>query len=676
MNVVPEGLVYSTDPELVQRLVAYLSEVCRLNVSQNPSAVAGLLHRSSEVLFLLDLRAPRAREILSEILEHAPSMAVIAFGTPRSDPFREAEALRVFAVENLDADADRLRLVVRHALMMTRLRCENKALREKTHALLLPSAAVHSPREPKDAAWRHLTHALREFDDVDALLRHLMESVAISVRVARAGIVMRDPECRRFVFRTGLRCLEETRDFHCAEHDPLVRWMERHAHMISRLTLHREEHHETRMMLQQTLEWFGAEVILPLYARGRVSGWLFLGNHVTGLPFEYEELEELSVLSDQVATVIENATLYREIAVQKIIAETLLHAMPDGIVGVSESGRIRWFNHAAGRVLGMDGHSPCGREVEHLGGVMAGAPRRTLAGSAQEDPLEWVEPHTHRTLSVTTRRLHDHQEPVGALALIRDVTAERMLRDKTMRVERSTFWNEMAAAMGHEINNPLVTIKTYAQILPEQYQDEEFRNEFSGQMLHAVEQLQQIVNQMRDFALPPALRFRHLNVLALARRTVKAFLSDREGDAASLTLKGEDSVPLVMGDEKTLTDLFRRLTENAVENRKDESALQITLSFKTVREEDGDWIWIVFSDNGRGIPQADIERVFSPLFTTKAKGMGLGLPIAWRSVVDHNGRIHVDSSPTGTQVNIALPSESAGNSVVHTPPGTEPPSGA
>lgn len=672
MSTVPESLIYSTDPDLVQRLVAYLSGVCRLNVSQNPAAVEGVLQRSSDVLFMLDLRAPRARDLLSGVLERSPTMVIIAFGTPRSEPFLEAEALRLFAVENLEADPDRLQRVVRHALMMNRLQCENRALRDRTGSLHHPASSTHPPREPKDAAWRHLTHALREFDDVDALLRHLMESVAISVRVARAGIVMLDPECRRFVFRTGLRCLEETLAFHCEEHDPLVRWMERHAHMVSRLTLHREESHETRVMLQQTLEWFGAEVILPLYARGRVSGWLFLGNHVTGLPFEYDELEELSVLSDQVATVIENATLYREIAVQKVIAETLLHAMPDGIVGVSETGRIRWFNHAAGRMLGMNGRSPFGLEVEQLGGVMAGALRGTLGGSAQEVPLEWVEPHTHRTLSITTRRLHDHQEPVGALALIRDVTSDRMLRDKTMRVERSTFWNEMAAAMGHEINNPLVTIKTYAQILPEQHQDEEFRNEFSAQMLHAVEQLQQIVNQMRDFARPPALRFRRMDVLGLARRTVKDFLGEHKDDRISLTLKGLDTVPLVMGDENTLTDLFRRLTENAVENRKDDAALQITLSFKTVMEEDGEWIWIVFSDNGRGIPQPDVERVFSPLFTTKAKGMGLGLPIAWRSVVDHNGRIHVDSSPAGTHVNIALPSEAAGNSVAHALPGMGP----
>src|SRR5207247_6852647 len=132
----------------------------------------------------------------------------------------------------------------------------------------------------------------------------------------------------RYRLRAGVRCLPETHELELSERDPLVRWFELHAHLISRANLSQTADQAQRSILRRALDTFGAEVIVPLYARGRIIGWLFFGHHVTGQPFTYSDLESLMMLAEQISTVLENALLYEEITVQKTLAETLLNAIP------------------------------------------------------------------------------------------------------------------------------------------------------------------------------------------------------------------------------------------------------------------------------------------------------------------------------------------------------------
>src|SRR5256886_5524065 len=132
--------------------------------------------------------------------------------------------------------------------------------------------------------------------------------------------------------RTGLRCLPETNDIEYHERDPLVRWFELHGHLVSRANLAHIAAQNQRPLLRRALDSFGAEVIVPLYARGQIIGWLVFGHRLTGLPFDYGDLVGLMILAERVSTVLENALLYGEVTLQKTLAETLLKSIPPGIV--------------------------------------------------------------------------------------------------------------------------------------------------------------------------------------------------------------------------------------------------------------------------------------------------------------------------------------------------------
>jgi nitrogen-specific signal transduction histidine kinase len=112
----------------------------------------------------------------------------------------------------------------------------------------------------------------------------------------------------------------------------------------------------------------------------------------------------------------------------------------------------------------------------------------------------------------------------------------------------------------------------------------------------------------------------------------------------------------VFGDEKALTEAFAHLVTNASEATHGQNGALITLGAKPLRDgKSASGVVVTVQDNGRGIDPELRDKIFSPFCTTKARGMGLGLPIVKRTVFDHNGRVDVDSNPQGTSVSVLLP---------------------
>jgi C4-dicarboxylate-specific signal transduction histidine kinase len=127
------------------------------------------------------------------------------------------------------------------------------------------------------------------------------------------------------------------------------------------------------------------------------------------------------------------------------------------------------------------------------------------------------------------------------------------------------------------------------------------------------------------------------------------------GDVALDTSLPND-LPRVLGDETALAEMFAHLLANAAEALSGKTKPRITLSAKPVRDgKRPSGVVITVHDNGKGIAPEIKEKVFSPFCTTKARGMGLGLPIVKRTVFDHHGRVDIESNSRGTTVNVMLP---------------------
>jgi nitrogen-specific signal transduction histidine kinase len=668
MTPPPVCVLHSQDPELARRIKTYLKLMSEVRHVAEADRLEPVLQQSGSALLIMDLRMRESRDLIDQVQNDWPEILIIALGTPGSDPLREAEQFGIYATEKVEIERRPFQAMAARAFDHLRVLQENRDLRERSTIPPVSQARqgdeiVAQRYGPPSIPLLRFPRVFRSFDNVDALLASVVESVADAAGVTRVGIFSRVRQGDRYRLRAGLRCLSETYQIDFGERDPLLRWFERHAHLISRTNLAHTLDQRERTVMRRALDSFGAEAIVPLYARSRVIGWMFFGARVTGQRFDNHNLEGLMMLAENVSTVLENALLYQEATLQKTLAKTLLKAIPPGIVATDQEGIVRWFNPTAEQILAVSSDKVLNKPVEAAGSRLAGMVRQALDSKTALPAEKWTDNLTQRRISVETRRLADGEALLGAVAVINDLTAEETLREKEALIERAAFWTDLAASMSHEIRNPLVAIKTFAQLLPERFDDADFRKEFNEIVLREIDRLDKIITHINNFAHPPELSLKPLDVRRPVQRGIEMARAQLRADGGvSVETSLPTDLPKVMGDETALAEAFAHLLANAAEALFGQSKPRITLLAKTIREgERATGVVVSVRDNGRGIAPEMKEKVFSPFCTTKARGMGLGLPIVKRTVFDHNGRVEIDSSPRGTLVNVVLPASRNGH---------------
>ena len=662
----PICLLYSQDTDFVRRMKAFVGALAQVRHVSIPDRLDAVLQQTSPALLLLDLRAKEGRDLVDQIQEEWPDILMVAFGTPRSEPLRDAEQAGIYAAEDLQIDRRRLQALVARAFEHLRVLQENRELRDQAivPAMSQPLQQIEAASDRRESSMPLLRfpRVFRRFDNVEALLASVVEGVADTTGVGRVGIFSKIRQSDRYRLRAGLRCLPETYEIEYGERDPLVRWFELHAHLICRSNLTQAISQAQRNVMRRALDTFGAEVIVPLHARGRIIGWLFFGHRVTGQRFDYHDLEGLMLLAEHVSTVLENALLYEEVALQKTLAETLLKAIPPGIIATDEEATVRWFNPTAEKILGVAAAEALNQPIEAVGSRLAAFLRETLEAKENLPARQWIDPTTRRSLSVETRRLVDKKMPLGAVAVVHDLTAEVTLRQKQDLVDRAVFWSDLAASMSHEIRNPLVAIKTFAQLLPERFDDADFRKDFNEIVVQEIDRLDKIITQINNFAHPSELIMKPLDVRSPVKKAIELARERVAKNGLAIDATMPNDLPKVLGDERALTEAFAHLVANAAEATSGQNKPRITLAVKPIREgEHASGVVVTVQDNGKGIALELQEKVFSPFCTTKARGMGLGLPIVKRTVFDHNGRVDIDSNPHGTSVSVMLPASPNGH---------------
>lgn len=658
MKTLPTCVLYSNDEDLTARLIRISSSSAALQPIENPAELNQWLHQFGDAVLIADLRAPDCLDLLAAVRKEHPGSLIIAMGIDRSDPMLAVRMLEPFATISPKPERQAFQNLIRQAIECQALRQKNAVLEQELAAL---AARKTEPRTETRTLFstplQNFSKAQRNFDNLEMLLESVVEGLVATARVSRAGIfIMKDgDDCYRF--KAGTRCLAATENLTVSQNHPFVRWLELNTHLISRKTLENILDPQERAMLKQMLDSLGAEIIIPLHASGGIKGWIFIGPRSTGIPFDLTDLEDLIGLADHISTTLEKALQYEKTALQKALAETVLHSIPMGIVACDEAGLIRWFNSTAKEILQPETEDVIGQRVEILGSRPADMLRRSLGKQDFFDCGEWTDNRTRLTVSAETRCLFDNGTCVGSMMMLRDITGAKLLREKEEQLERASFWNELAASMSHEIRNPLVAIKTFAQLLPQRYEDPDFRADFSKQVTSEVSQLDHIIDKINEFAHPPKPTFAPLDIRTPIEHAVTRLQSELHHENLKIHLSSDDFVLQINGDSPSMEECIYHLLKNSVENlaNKPGSRINITVKGRSPASEDTRNVYIIITDNGSGIDEALRDKVFSPFSTIKARGLGLGLPIAKRAVIDHNGQMDIETSAGGTTVSIILP---------------------
>ncbi len=223
------------------------------------------------------------------------------------------------------------------------------------------------------------------------------------------------------------------------------------------------------------------------------------------------------------------------------------------------------------------------------------------------------------------------------------------------RADRLASLGTLTAGLAHEIRNPLVAIKTFTQLLPERLEDEEFRNHFLNIASSEVDRISSLIGELLEFARPSDPKFEYEDINSILDGMLLLVSTETKKKQVHIAKSYEPDVPLVNIDREQIKQVFLNVLLNAIEATGE--AGQITIKTRSFEKPGGErYIQIEVTDTGHGIPAEHLEDIFTPFFTTKSKGSGLGLSISHQIVQDHRGYIDVKSEVNkGTSFFINLP---------------------
>jgi two-component system, NtrC family, sensor histidine kinase AtoS len=443
--------------------------------------------------------------------------------------------------------------------------------------------------------------------------------------------------------------------------DPVVAYLVEHGSVLVReeLAPQLRPGHANAFRSLSAKHW---DVVLPLRTERQLAGFICLGPKLSGDPYFQTDIDVLSAIAGQTGVALTNATLYQEVRDVRDHLESVLKNMESGVLAVTAERTITTANTVVTDLLGLRPSELIDRPLDTLPKVLAAPIERTLndAVPTTQSEGELVTPHGSTPIVLSTSLLRDAQGLVrGAILVFSDHSKLKELDEEKRRSERLADFRNMAFGIAHEIKNPLVAIKTFAELVPERYEDKDFREDFLRIVVDEIERIDELVARLRGFGEPETRPLQHLSILDPLDDTLRLL----QGEFVQRGIKTETdlqvNMPLIRGDFGQLKQLFLNLLLNAIESMNGGGVLTVVARVRSQRDGSSSAV-LEFIDTGSGVPDSVSDRVFDPFVTTKPRGSGLGLSIS-RGIADaHRATIQIAArgEAEGTVVTVEFPAAS------------------
>ncbi|MGP4081638.1 PAS domain S-box protein [Pseudalkalibacillus sp. R45] len=356
--------------------------------------------------------------------------------------------------------------------------------------------------------------------------------------------------------------------------------------------------------------------------------------------------------------------VFRDVTEKNSAKKSLLHSErryrslfqhnPDGIYSINLNGELTSINPAIVTITGFTEEEQIGRQYTDF--LLADEKEEVVANYEKIFRGETMKFEKHMTRkdgeTITVRvvgfPMIVDDEIIGMYGILRDISDEKKSQELLRRSEKLTVVGELAAAIAHEIRNPLTSIKGFVQMMENGLEEKELYYQI---VLSELDRIEQIISELLLLAKPQSICFEKKKAGNLIRHVLKLlegqanlyniqFITDLEADAAMIDC-----------EENQLKQVFINLIKNAIEVMPDGGKIFISSRIR----KDGK-LFIRIKDQGPGIPKDRMSRLGEPFYTTKEKGTGLGLMVSFKIIKDHNGTIHFSSSEEeGTTVEVILP---------------------
>ncbi len=340
--------------------------------------------------------------------------------------------------------------------------------------------------------------------------------------------------------------------------------------------------------------------------------------------------------------------------------QNILESLTDGVIVTDVDGKVQRINRAAGIFAEMEERAAKGR---HVSAVLELPEAEQKKGRSFSEYLSMISRNKirlkGRSIEIFSSPLATrNNEALGNVLVLHDVTRMERLEEMAKRNEKFALMAAMAAYIAEEIRNPLGSIELFTGLLMKDLTGQKDRQR--------LEQIETAVRKM-DYKIANLLMFTQTKVPDMRKVNINEMLKEALSFAEYIASQGNiaidcrftESEPSVVGDVEMLKQLFLNVILNSIQAMPEGGKLQIETRLFQESNAVGAaayYLEIIFEDNGCGIPEADMSKIFDPFFSTKEGRSGLGLTIVHNIVYLHRGTVHVERAEGGgTVVTVLLP---------------------
>ena len=359
----------------------------------------------------------------------------------------------------------------------------------------------------------------------------------------------------------------------------------------------------------------------------------------------------------------------------------ILESLSSGVLVVDLDGQITLFNKAAEQIVGYTEEEAIGCPYEKVIDIEGDAYLSPLYTLREDKPLigreKIVRTRDGRTISLgfsTSLVIDKNAEILGAVEVFNDLTEVKRLEAEIRRVHTLAALGEMAATVAHEIRNPLGGIAGYAGLLERDLDKDDPRRRLVKKIIEGVARLNRIVTSLLTYTRPVKLNLHRLNVVQLVEEVIAFFEIDVERNYRNIDVqRSYDSERIdCKVDPEQFQQILLNLLYNGVQAMPDGGALGVEVHLEdaahepnemgalrvgaSLGQETSEALVLKIIDSGIGMSDEVLGKLFTPFFTTREEGTGLGLVTSRKIVEAHGGQLYVESKlGAGTTVMVSLP---------------------
>jgi PAS domain S-box-containing protein len=357
--------------------------------------------------------------------------------------------------------------------------------------------------------------------------------------------------------------------------------------------------------------------------------------------------------------------LTQELEDVKNFMESIIQSIGSGIIITGIHDTVTYINRAGERILGYSKDELIGKSF----GIFSLREKQSMVHSLLNNPDDldtrkegWMRRKDKAEFPVgftINNHLSVRGETLGKIVIFRDMTNVFKIQEEILRMDRLVSLGKLSSGIAHELRNPLAGIKTTAQALSEEMSKDDSRREYLNRITKEIDRLNDLLKTFFSFAKPQKLNLVDCSVKDVINEIIPFLFKEIADQGVRFVESYHPQLPKIKVDKNQMYQVFLNLFLNAIQAMPNGGELKIEVNPTVSHSPDGpgqNFIKIVISDTGKGIPPTIIHRIFDPFFTTKPKGIGLGLSITYQIIKKHGGTIKAESKlEKGTSFIINLP---------------------